>query len=80
MKTKTMSCYCIELRTTGPLRDTANLANDAAEAHYIDVEDGVLYAIGRDATEIAAAFPHAIRITRLGIGYVLGTLQCPAQR
>lgn len=68
------NCYRVELKTTNALRDTANLADpgdEDADAIYIAVEDDALYVIGPNAAAIAAAFPHALSITRVGVGYLV---------
>lgn len=62
-----LSCY----RVTLPTSDPSILPRQQCRHGdgYIDVEHGQLYVIASDAKAVAEAFPFALSIERVGVGY-----------
>lgn len=59
-----LSCYRVELRTTNAMRDCAQV-----RGRYVDVEDGALHVVAPNVAVVAAAFPDARKIERVGVAH-----------
>lgn len=64
-----MTCYRVELPCTNAMRNSASIPGDSFG--YITVEDGAIFVVAENASEVGAHFPSATAITRVGIGMVL---------
>ncbi len=59
-----ISCYCVTLRTTSSMRDTARV-----NGVYIPVEHGELFFCAETMRDVGVVFPDALKIERVGIAF-----------
>ena len=71
-----MNCYKVKVKTTSSLNDTFCITKSGTKEteRYFECENGIIYVIGNNLTEIEKLFDEKVilSVERVGIGYYFG--------